>query len=100
LEAPGLRNRGSPQVRADSNGVVEVEGALKWCDMQTIQRPYMSMSEVAHELGVSVATIRRAVERGALPATKLGCGRSSSVRIKREHLERWLWAEGEPGAES
>jgi Helix-turn-helix domain len=40
--------------------------------MQTIQRPYLSMSEVAAELSVSVATIRRAIERGDLPATKAG----------------------------
>lgn len=59
--------------------------------MQTIERPYLSAREVAAELGVSVATIRRAIERGELAATKLGCGRSSTVRIRRRDLEKWLW---------
>jgi excisionase family DNA binding protein len=59
--------------------------------MQTIERPYLSMAEVAAELNVSVSTVRRAIERGELAATKLGCGRSSTVRIRRTDLERWLW---------
>ena len=55
----------------------------------THQRPYLRISEVALELGVSAETIRRMVKRGELPVTQFG-GPGSTVRISRAALEEWL----------
>ena len=59
--------------------------------MHTIahQRPYLSIGEVALELGVSAETIRRKIASGELPATQLG-GPGSTVRVSRVALEAWL----------
>ena len=59
--------------------------------MQTIthERPYLRISEVAMELGVSADTIRRKIASGELPATQLG-GPGSTVRVSRVTLEAWL----------
>jgi excisionase family DNA binding protein len=52
---------------------------------------YMSVAEVAMELGVSAPTVRRKVAEGELAAVQLG-GPGSSIRIPRAALEAWLWA--------
>jgi excisionase family DNA binding protein len=56
------------------------------------QRAYLSISEVAAELGVSRLTVRRKIETGELPATQLG-GPGSSIRIPAEALRAWLWGD-------
>ena len=64
---------------------------IKWSGMHTIthQRPYLRISEVALELGVSAETVRRKVRTGELPAVQLG-GPGSTVRVSRVALEAWL----------
>jgi len=57
----------------------------------THERAYLSVSEVALELGVSAPTIRRRIAAGELPAVQLGAA-GASVRIPRAALDAWLWA--------
>ncbi len=45
-----------------------------------------TVAEVAEHVGLSERAIRRAIERGELPASKL-CGR---VRIRPEDAEAWI----------
>jgi excisionase family DNA binding protein len=57
------------------------------------QRAYLSVSEVASELGVSAHTIRRRIAEGAIPAVKLGAGPNNALRIPRAGLNQWLWSD-------
>jgi excisionase family DNA binding protein len=56
------------------------------------ERDYLSIREAAAMLDVSPITIRRKIEAGELLAGQLG-GRGSSIRIPRDALESWLYAE-------
>jgi excisionase family DNA binding protein len=56
-------------------------------------RKYLSVAEVALELGVSAPTIRRRVADGSLRAVKLGDSRNCAVRISCSALEEWLHRE-------
>jgi excisionase family DNA binding protein len=58
-------------------------------------RAYLSVQEVAAELGICTGTVYRLVDRGDLPAFKTGPATNSRVRIPRAALEAWLWSEGE-----
>jgi excisionase family DNA binding protein len=51
----------------------------------------MTIAEVATRLSVSEKTIRRYVERGELPALRLGHERGP-LRIDRAELTAWLFA--------
>jgi excisionase family DNA binding protein len=56
-------------------------------------REYLSVAEVAMQLGVSEPTIRRRVADGSLRAVKLGDSRNCAVRIPRSALDEWLHRE-------
>ena len=56
------------------------------------EREYLTVGEVAAELKCSVATIRRRIRSGELPATRLGQDHNSVLRVRRDTLERWLRA--------
>ena len=59
-------------------------------EMSTVVgREFMSVSEVAMQLGVSTPTVRRKIAAGELPAVRLG-GPGSSLRVPREGLAAWL----------
>ncbi len=49
-------------------------------------RPYVTVAEAAEQLGVSEATVRRAVRDGALPVVQLR-GSRGAVRIPAAALE-------------
>lgn len=49
---------------------------------------FLSRTEVAHELGVGLHAVDRAIRRGELPAMRLG-GR---ILISRIRFEEWLQA--------
>ena len=51
---------------------------------------YLSVAQVAAELGCSQATIRRRIRTGELIATRLGQSRNSAVRVSRGALQAWL----------
>jgi excisionase family DNA binding protein len=55
---------------------------------------FLTIAQVAERLGVSVATVRRKIAAGYLPATQLG-GKRSSIRVAATELESWLYAEPE-----
>ncbi len=55
--------------------------------------PLLSVQQAAEAASVSPSTIRRLVQRGELPATKVGVARNSPVRIPADALRRWLWQE-------
>jgi excisionase family DNA binding protein len=68
--------------------------------MSTFAKPeseFLSIAEVAMELGVSAPTVRRKIAAGQLPAVQLG-GPHSSIRVSRRELEAWLYGEREAGA--
>jgi excisionase family DNA binding protein len=48
----------------------------------------LSVQEAAHIVGLKHLAVRRAIQRGELPATKL-CGR---IRIQPADLRRWMAA--------
>ena len=54
------------------------------------ERDYLSIAEVADQLGVHPNTIRNKIAGGELPATQLG-GPGSSIRIPAEAVRAWLW---------
>ncbi len=54
---------------------------------------WMTVYEVADVLEVSDWTVRRMVERGELPAVKIG--KKPLIKIDRERFARWL--EGQEG---
>ena len=49
----------------------------------------MTVREVADYLHVSIATVKRRIGSGELPAVQLG-GPGSTVRVRRDELEAWL----------
>jgi excisionase family DNA binding protein len=57
----------------------------------TCEREWLSVREVAAELGCSEPTVRRRIREGQLPAVRLG-GPGSPIRIPRAGLEAWLWS--------
>lgn len=57
--------------------------------MQVKRTRQYRVKDVAAALDVSVATIYRAVESGALRAVRLGTG-SGTVRIPEEAIAAWL----------
>jgi len=59
------------------------------------QREYLSVAEIATELNCSVATIRRRIRAGQLPAVRLGQDRNSVLRVPRAALTAWLWSQPE-----
>jgi excisionase family DNA binding protein len=46
----------------------------------------LTVSEVAERVGLSTKAVRRAIERGELPASKL-CGR---IRVRPEDVDEWI----------
>jgi excisionase family DNA binding protein len=51
-----------------------------------MSEPLLSAAEVAERVGLSTKAVRRAIERGDLPASKL-CGR---IRVRAEDLDAWI----------
>jgi excisionase family DNA binding protein len=49
--------------------------------------PLLTVSEVAERLRVSVKTVRRLVERGQVPALRVG----TQIRIDRDEFDAWLY---------
>jgi excisionase family DNA binding protein len=57
---------------------------------------YLTVAEVAMKLHCSAPSIRRRIAAGELPAVQLG-GPGSSIRVRRDELEAWLYGEREAG---
>lgn len=53
---------------------------------QKIQRPLMTIKEVAEYLQVSVRTVQRILDSGELPYRKI----KGSIRIKMEDLDKYV----------
>jgi excisionase family DNA binding protein len=51
-----------------------------------VEPPVLRVPEVARRLDVSAATVYRYIERGELPAIRLG----RSVRVSRRVFEEWV----------
>lgn len=55
-----------------------------------MEKPLLTLDEVAEHLRVSVATISRYIRSGALTAIKTTDGKRSSVRIQPSEYEAFL----------
>ena len=51
-----------------------------------IKKSYLTVEDVAKRFGVNVTTVYRLVQRGALPALKLG----GQWRVSEEMLQNWV----------
>ncbi|CCQ15929.1 putative uncharacterized protein [Rhodococcus sp. AW25M09] len=51
---------------------------------------YLSISQVADELGLGTTTVRGYIAAGQLKASKLGGGKTSPIRVKRSDLEAFV----------
>ena len=51
-----------------------------------IERPYLTIGEVAKRFGVNATTVYRLVQRGKLPAFKIG----NQWRFSQRRLEEWV----------
>ena len=51
-----------------------------------IEKPYLTISEVAKRFGVNTTTVYRLVQRGKLPAFKIG----NQWRFSQRRLEEWV----------
>lgn len=52
---------------------------------------YLTVRQLAAELGISQATAYRLLKSGELPAAQLG-PRGAALRVPRAALEAWLWS--------
>jgi excisionase family DNA binding protein len=50
----------------------------------------LTVKEVAAVLGQHRITVYRAIERGEIPAVRLGAGKSAPIRVREETLEALL----------
>lgn len=51
-----------------------------------IEKPYLTVDEVAKRFGVNVTTVYRLVQRGKLPAFKIG----KQWRFSERRLDEWV----------
>ena len=61
----------------------------------TTEQRLLTYAEAADLLRVTERTVYRMVDDGRLLAVRLGTGRRASVRIDRDALEAWLYADDE-----
>ena len=54
----------------------------------------LTVKETASRLGLHVMTVRRKIERGEIPAVRLG-HKGTSIRVPEAELERWLYGPGD-----
>jgi excisionase family DNA binding protein len=60
----------------------------------TTPAPLLTIPEVARRLGLHRDTVYRKIERGEIPALRLGGGHGP-LRVDADELERWLYAEAD-----
>lgn len=58
--------------------------------MTTIATELLTVPQVAERLQLSASAIYQKVERGEIPAVKLGPGPKAPVRIDADELDAWL----------
>jgi excisionase family DNA binding protein len=51
-----------------------------------MEKPFLTVEEVAKRFGVNVTTIYRLVQRGKIPAFKIG----NQWRFRAQRLEEWI----------
>lgn len=61
---------------------------------RTRQRALLTAIEVADYLRIHVMTVYRMVQRGDIPAIRVG----NRWRFRRDHIDRWLKGMGKPAA--
>jgi len=52
--------------------------------------PLLTIPQVADRLGISIRTVRRRIERGDIPAVRLGSGQAP-IRIDSHELSEWIY---------
>jgi excisionase family DNA binding protein len=58
------------------------------------RRVLLTVKETAARLGLHPMTVRRKIERGEIPAVRLG-HKGASIRIDEAELEAWLYGPGD-----
>jgi len=56
----------------------------------------LSPDEIALRLNLSRRSVYRLIDRGELPATRLGSTRNAPLRVPEAALDAWLWATPNP----
>jgi excisionase family DNA binding protein len=51
---------------------------------------YYTVKEMAAILKVSTDTIYAAIDRGELPALRMGRGKGGAIRVRKDAFEKWL----------
>jgi excisionase family DNA binding protein len=74
---------------ADFRNIVKQE--LQTALGRPVQREWLSLAEVAEEMGVTKKTAAAYIRRDGLPAHRAG----RSIRIRRSDLEAWLLSRAE-----
>jgi excisionase family DNA binding protein len=62
-----------------------IDGRFCWVEPMT-KKSYLTVDEVARRFGVNVTTVYRLVQRGKLPAFKIG----NQWRFSETRLEEWV----------
>lgn len=58
--------------------------------IQKLDRDWLTPKQAANYLGVNVWTVRRYINEGFLPASKLGSGKMAHWRISASSIEKML----------
>jgi excisionase family DNA binding protein len=84
--------RGGKVRPAKGNALAARQATIEGVTPTDIPRRYLSVREVAAELGISERTVERRIrdEVMPLPAFKMGHGPNAPVRIDPVELARWL----------
>jgi excisionase family DNA binding protein len=56
----------------------------------------LTVAETPARLGLHPMTVRKKIERGEIPALRLG-GKGSAIRVDERELEQWLYADDSGG---
>ncbi len=53
----------------------------------------LTVREAATRCRVSAPTMYRLIQRGVVPAVRVGSGHTGPIRVREDELERWLYGD-------
>ena len=64
----------------------------------TTRAPLLTIPEVARRLGLHRDTVYRKIQRGEIPAVRIGHDETGPLRVDADELERWLYRDPDEAA--